>query len=290
MTYKLLQLLQCDTTDIDMNKKSLISFDIYSANKSNVYNRKYIKVSDILASVGGLMQVFYIMFLVINKAFSEISKYEKIISQIFYFENNELSIIRNDSMSSKIIPFNRFIKLIKLVNAKPNISTNMNIMSNFSKQRSNVNQVPEIDMNKIVKDVFKRNEKILFKFSFLNKIRIICKKLCEKRYNREFRDKMYLFSLAKYKIKRYFDFINIIKKFEEFEKIKKVIFTIDQRSILKLNQKTKLSLAEKYKEDKFNEHEEAYTEDDIKEIFRDIIQRFNHGVQRNVDENLIKLY
>lgn len=46
-----------------------------------------------MASMGGLMQLFYIVFSIVNIPFSEISKYEPTITKIFYFDNPDLSII-----------------------------------------------------------------------------------------------------------------------------------------------------------------------------------------------------
>jgi hypothetical protein len=273
-----------------------LSYIIYAANTSNIYHRKYIKISDILASVGGLMQIFYLLFSLINIPFSEISKYEKIIDKIFYFEDTDLSLINNvNDMKSKIIPFERFQnmkKSIKMshVNLSSNLKLNETKIVNPNKNETNTRifRLYNIDMNKIMSNVYNRHKKVTFKFSFIDKFKMIIERVCKCKYKTEFKDKIYLFELARHKIRNYFNFINIIVKFEEFEKIKKILLSEEQQHIFKLNRKTKLSLLEKYEKVRGEDHE--YTQEEIKELFKDIIFRFKTGTQTNFDEGLVKLF
>jgi len=51
-----------DSSDLDSNTKQLMSFILYSGNNTTIYYRNYIKITEIIAAVGGVMQVFRLLF------------------------------------------------------------------------------------------------------------------------------------------------------------------------------------------------------------------------------------
>jgi len=58
-----------DWINYSENDRILAMFNFHSSNISQQYFRKYIKLSDILASVGGLIKVFILIFTLIHKPF-----------------------------------------------------------------------------------------------------------------------------------------------------------------------------------------------------------------------------
>ena len=51
-----------DTLDFDLIEKKLIGYYLYASNKSDEHFRKYVKIPDILAYVGGLLKIFPLIF------------------------------------------------------------------------------------------------------------------------------------------------------------------------------------------------------------------------------------
>jgi len=99
-----------DITDIDKENKITNVFFIMSSNKYDSYHRKYIKVPEIIAVVGGLMKSITFIMSLIVKIFSEFEFYNTIINQIFKIENP-----KNDKIQS----FNS-LKNLDLINEKDN--------------------------------------------------------------------------------------------------------------------------------------------------------------------------
>jgi len=83
-----------DFTDISMisnELEQLIVFEIYSSNNSLIYFRRYVKVSDILASMGGMLKVFSVVFFYLNIVFSKVQKYVSIINEVFILNKKKIN-------------------------------------------------------------------------------------------------------------------------------------------------------------------------------------------------------
>jgi hypothetical protein len=109
---------QSDTAIVDMTDKQLIQYNFYSSNKKIISYRKYIKLSEIIASVGGLLKIFISIFYFINTRFSKISKYLKISEQLFIFDDfqntdnkNKTNILQSSFTINNFLAENRVIKL-----------------------------------------------------------------------------------------------------------------------------------------------------------------------------------
>jgi hypothetical protein len=85
--YSLNEIQTLDTLDIDEETGALVTFEIYSSNKYTNYYRKYIKIPEILASVGGLINVSIIVFGFVNLPFSRVNKYIYAINNLVDVEN-----------------------------------------------------------------------------------------------------------------------------------------------------------------------------------------------------------
>lgn len=87
-----------DFTDLSMISNELeqfIVFEIYSSNNQQIYFRRYVKVSDILASMGGMLKVFSILFFYLNIIFSQVQKYVSIINEVFILNRKKIKQLEN---------------------------------------------------------------------------------------------------------------------------------------------------------------------------------------------------
>jgi hypothetical protein len=209
-TFTTLKSLSCDTIEYNNDTKDILSLYIYSSNLSYEYNRKYIKVPDIIASVGGLMQVFYLCFNIFSKQFANIYKYEKIIAKVFYSEDDLKSLHR------KIDNFNSSFS-----NKKLNIYTSNKI----------------VDMNELRIRITTINTKLRLNLSLFDRLKIMSSRVC----NHKEMGKIRLYDIGKNIIKKYFDFVYIIRRFEELEKLKYMLLSENQINILKVINKTRIS-------------------------------------------------
>jgi len=80
--------LQTEVLDLDENTKEMMQMNIYSSNKSDTYFRKYIKITDILASLGGLIKVTLIFISFLNIPFKQFEKFSLIYQKIFSDEDD----------------------------------------------------------------------------------------------------------------------------------------------------------------------------------------------------------
>lgn len=72
-----------DFRQISESYLQLLVFEIYSSNISQSYYRRYLKIPDIIASMGGILKVFSLTFLYLNTIFSEVEKNIAIVNEVF---------------------------------------------------------------------------------------------------------------------------------------------------------------------------------------------------------------
>lgn len=75
---------QTDVMKIYENTKEVAQINIYSSNRSEVYYRKYVKVSDIIASFGGQIKVFMVIFSLLIKPFIFNKKFKSIFKHCLW--------------------------------------------------------------------------------------------------------------------------------------------------------------------------------------------------------------
>jgi hypothetical protein len=81
-----------DTSDIDDSDPipdSLMDINFFVANHKPIFHRKYIKVQEIIANIGGLAKAFLIGMYIVSFYFSTIKLNTTILNKIFYFDLNE---------------------------------------------------------------------------------------------------------------------------------------------------------------------------------------------------------
>jgi hypothetical protein len=246
-----------DTTNYDPSTRQLMSCFIYASNKSNLFYRKYIKISEIVASLGGLIKVFPLIFSVLNLTFSRINRYNMMIEEIFDFDLKEESILSKQTKIQKI-------EVIKNSNSKQTSSANIMEFTNNSNTssknlplkekksctstffkpnlqlKSTIQHNQEV-LEQIIEIVNKKNKTCELKFSFFETLKISFGCILFNNHGKEFRRKLLFYNLGKGKIMEYFDIINLVRILEEFERLKKIMLTKNQLSIFQLNKKQKLS-------------------------------------------------
>jgi hypothetical protein len=271
LNYIKLEEILCDYTNFNTAKKELGSILIYTSNINKQHYRKYIKVPDICAKVGGVMQVFYVSFNFIIAKFVEIKKFWKIIEEIFYYDNNDI----NDNL-------NLFI------NKKGKLSVNKNNTTSESciSVKNNNYIVPKDDTTKkLMREVIKRHIRLDVRFNCLDKMRITLRRCLKTRYSKEFREKLMFYETAKEKTKKYFDLISFIEKFEEFERMKHLLLKQDQIYLLMFHRKLRFTLEEEIKPRGaiLNKHR-------IENILDEFAKKFNDGNNDKVDDKILELF
>jgi len=87
-----------DELDFNVESQELLVVEIYSSNKNKVYTRSYIKLGNILASFGGILKLFFSIFVFLNSVFSRIRFLEVIINEVFLIKENKLTSRRRKSI------------------------------------------------------------------------------------------------------------------------------------------------------------------------------------------------
>lgn len=77
--------MQFDILNYDPTSKQLMNFIIYSINIYSKIFRKYTKIPEILATLGGFMGFLKMVFSFCNLGFSRIKKFETVINEISDF-------------------------------------------------------------------------------------------------------------------------------------------------------------------------------------------------------------
>jgi hypothetical protein len=194
--------LQNDLALFSPEDKRVISWNFFSSNQTKIYSRKYIKLSEIMASVGGLLKIFSSLFVLINIPFCNINKIQKIMEKIFFKEIY---------MSKEKVLIDNYFN-----------SPNLEILHSSE----NPKNTKEFLINRIKNY---KNSKFYIKLSIWNKLRIaLCKKKIEKPKN------VRLFLLAKNEIESNTDFLNVYKSLKSLELLKKILLEEHQWQILSI--------------------------------------------------------
>lgn len=91
--------LRTDTLEVDSKLKKVMSYNIYSSNKADLYYISYIKVGDIIASIGGLFKFFIFIFTFINQPFSRVKRDLTILNRLFEIPKSNDSALNPPSMN-----------------------------------------------------------------------------------------------------------------------------------------------------------------------------------------------
>jgi len=321
-----------ESTDILLpDNDELLSFEIYSSNISDSYYRSYIKVQDLIASLGGILKVFMMTFLYLNTIFSRVEKNISIVNEVFVLnkkstnsgfddphfnkiENNYNNSIRyfekkfiktdfndkeTDNLSKHIVDFNlretqKIIPKLEIPQNKSNKKENLNKtfnfgISNLSKRLIKMENFYHKNYLKMQKYSRLRKSDTKINFSFINIMDIICNNYCNKKIPKSLSENFNFYKKAKDSVENYFDFIFMIKKFEEINIIKDCLFTKEQSKMIEIMSRpilsSKHSVLSKKSLRKVEENKEL--ENDGKGFlkrFKD--DSINRNLMKKIDENI----
>lgn len=123
--------LQTDTQEIDKAKNQFMRLNIYSSNISDHYYRKYVKIYDILANLGGFMKLLMMLFGWINRPFASIDKIGIFLENIN--KENEIDITCHNFKHLKLHKNSKFRNAINKDNNK-NLFQKEHACSNHPKE------------------------------------------------------------------------------------------------------------------------------------------------------------
>jgi hypothetical protein len=261
--YNINEVKTLDTLDINESTGELIVFEFYSANKYNNYFRKYIKVPEILASVGGLINVSIILFGFINLPFSRNNKNTYAINNLLDFDS-----LKSNSQSKPMFNTLKELNNSKIIQVDPG-NTNLPQPSN------NKSSIPNtyIQTAEKIKTLFKNRKKL--DFNYTEKFKMLLCSRFSKRFPNALAERFSKYSIGVTFIHSYFDLVKIIRKLLEFDLFKKVMLSKDQNELFEILNKIKSN-------DCINNEYLVSTEGYVKDLYE-------KEDKSNVDLNLIKL-
>jgi hypothetical protein len=137
---------QNDSASFNKQNGILISMNFYGSNASLIHLRKYAKLSDILASIGGVLNICIIIFYYLNLLFSRQNKYLTTINKAFMIKDKFKKNNLNEGISS-------FIKFNFLNTNKIEVLNNKNMFKEENKIESIYNKFNHKNIkNEITKD------------------------------------------------------------------------------------------------------------------------------------------
>jgi len=276
---------------IDEEKFQLLVFEIYSSNISETYFRRYIKVPDILASIGGILKLFSIGFLYLNTIFSNVEKNISIVNEVFIlnkksekinmgdmsknkeksnssfrnikhhiFNNNFVSPIpikkSNDASNDKLRDdfagpevdkiFENLSPYAKKLGIENKKIYNSKIVESSNKRNldKNLKRLSDDDLSKVKNYLNLRKSETKLDFTLRDVMNIICNTHCNRTIPKRMVQNFNFYQKAKRLVEHYFDFIFMIKKFEEINIMKNCLFSEPQSKMVEIMCKPILSAKE----------------------------------------------
>jgi hypothetical protein len=233
---------------IDFN--GAILFHFYATTKFEIYFRKYINIPQILASTGGSIQIFLLFLSYIHIQIDSVKNYQYIINEIFHInvgsKPHDLILNEKNKNNSLLKPHIELGKNMHFQNYKSKFENISLAQNNFLETTIHHGQNLE-DM---------KLQEIIFKLKvFQTKKLKLDKKEQFTLYLHPFlflksniTPNVEIYMKAYSRIKSYFNLLNIIKKLEQFEKLKDFLLDYDQKYIFDIIAKPSVidSLNDKY--------------------------------------------
>jgi hypothetical protein len=232
-TKEFLKLVKTDSDfmGIDPINKEMMRFNFYGFNKSDRFYRKYIKLTEILASVGGLLKVFMMVFKFIDMQVIKIKKYV-----ILQEATESINDYNNVNDSNNFNDKNNFNYQNNIINASSLVPINIQItqkVTNLDKQEIKNLKILQNNNNKV--NVFNKNnkQKNNIKIDYSLSIKDYIKAIFYDSFGKRIKGSQRLDILAVYKIKidKIMDYVTMIKNTKKLEILEKIIFTDKQNKM-----------------------------------------------------------
>jgi hypothetical protein len=224
-----------DPVDIDDETRALITFEIYSSNKYTNLFRIYIKIPDVVASVGGLMGIGQVIFGYMNLLFSRLNRNLLTINKVFNLDNPT----NNDKLDMSIVKGKKYKKTSQQLDIKELKYEYDESMKRYIHVRGSMDSeiLPYNKKAENIKKLFKQRTTLNFNIKE-SLVMLFCRR-CEFKFSEGLRDKIIKYERGVNFVKIYYDLINIIKRLEELELLKKVLFTDNQLRLFDVLRKLK---------------------------------------------------
>jgi hypothetical protein len=249
----------------------LCSFFIYSSNLMEIYRRNYIKIQDILASVGALLNICVYFLQLFISIFSSMAINQNILNKVYDFylikrqhnkektyagrrilktrpSNNitkDLQKKGDDNKSEHSRSFNKIENKSEIV-INPKIHHH-----NFGNKSSDESTPESIDILKFIESQNKKNS---LKLNYLELLKMYICNCCS---SQELKDKKLLYKKSLDCLDDYLDISYIISKLEEFEKLKLLLLSQEQLAVFNFIAKDICTLDDlNYKENKIGKYKQ----------------------------------
>jgi hypothetical protein len=278
-----------------LHEGHLASIFLYSSNKEEIYNRSYMKLQWIFASVGALAEIFMHLFRFICSYFTSLTMNKKILNKIFDYDliknqNTENNKSINKSTLIKLDSYNLFgrdfspnSRRISIRN--PQIQKDMErpkLINNLSQEEPTVQMTKHLDKERLFEIIEKINTKEKRNFLCFNYKEMVMMLLCKKFLDDKLKQKNDLYEKSVGILDDYLDISYIIQKLEEFEKLKLICLTDEQLALFNLTAKDFCSLNnDKQRQKIFNRFKEYN-----KDIARLVNTLFNFKQKYHERKNL----
>lgn len=213
-TFKIDSLI--DYTIYQRDSKTMISFSVQLNNVKEMYYRKYYKLQDLAAQVGGIFKTLLMVFTILTQFYSEHSYYQYLINHFFEikFKNEDFRINTLKKTGKK----NTKGKTFDIM--KDNINDNQRNLSHHNLQTKTKSTKAEQKNKK---------SKNKLKLSFFDKLLFLTfiPKLSKARQNNL--DKIYFF--GKDKLSEYLETGNVLNVFHNQETLITILFSEEQKKI-----------------------------------------------------------
>lgn len=253
----------------ETNGDNLLTFTVRKSHSDNIFERNYKKIQDVLAEIGGFIQIIYLFFWVLNYPFLSKKFTEKIVNTIYNFESDkthkETSFINLDSSKVQPQPAVKNLKKINLT-AKPQ---NENLLKYMVKIKN-------------------RPPLKLTNWEFFKTL-IFSSKKRPKNYQNNFKRIM----AGKKAVEEKLDISYLLKKFYEIDKIKMLLLNENQYHLFDYLPKPVILKTGKINIGNSNSNHSNYETNDVIDKSKKLYTAFNNIMKQNelssIDKKLIDL-
>ena len=207
---------------------SLFVIKINKSPSNTLVSRNYMKLYTVLANVGGLIKMLWLIIFLIINPFITLQYKKSLMNEIFNFNENEFFFKTKESVSKRSIVNDAFLKLSSFVqNFKKEKFTKKSpierFSQNFKKSMGTIKHREKIDSptKQVITDIFKIKETNLDISAFESLLYYVCD-------YREINMKKELIQRGSKAINKRIDIAYIIQKIVEIEKLKVLLLDSDQ--------------------------------------------------------------
>jgi hypothetical protein len=221
----------------------IIEFYVNSSRNYLSYKRIYMKFQEFAALIGGLLKIMTFIGSIITSKFTKLEMNEKIFNSIFDFG------LKSGTKIRKNIEFKEGVSNLPMI---INIFSSKNVIDNSKSNKTikNKNELIKLLNIKLSVNKDQAREIKLGTLQLLKMYLCYCTKKQKEKWN--------TLNFALKKLTKYLDYLKISNTLQEYNRMKKVLFTKAQRKMLSISSKPKILLekTEKNIKDRENDDDE----------------------------------